>query len=361
MRRFWIWPIALYLFLGGLGGGMMCFSMVLGVMVEPSAVTSGTLVFGVFVAFMCLLVGTALLVFELGQPKVFYRAFVAKTAVIKWGAVVLSISMIFGFLFIVWEISWFQFFPFIPYEGFARFCLIPAGVAGCCVMVYTGVLLSSLKGRPFWNTPALPVLFTVSALSTGAALLSMCVGVWPFPNEWLLADAASLEFIHTGHEFRELLHVADRVLIVAEMVVLLLFVMLQFCASNNMAKRVADRWVRGSWAFYFWGLLLGCGLLVPLFLNIAGGAAAEVASPVIALAGGCLLRFMIVWSNERRLGPGEEKYHSRLPKGANPEASGNDEFMDYWAPGRTYWTEVNAAPAAAPVVGAHSVVAAEEA
>ncbi len=361
MRRFWIWPIALYLFLGGLGGGMMCFSMVLGVMVEPSAITSGVLTFGVFVGLLCLAVGTALLVFELGQPKVFYRAFVAKKAVIKWGAVFLSISMIFGALFVLWEISWFSFFPFIPYEGFARFCLTIAGLFGSCVMVYTGVLLSSLKGRPFWNTPALPILFTVSALSTGAALLSMCVGVWPFPNEWLIADAASLEFIQTGHEFRELLHVADRVLIVCEMVVLLLFVMLQFCASNNMAKQVADRWVRGSWALYFWGLLLGCGLLVPLLLNLAGGSAAEVASPVIALAGGCLLRFMIVWSNERRLEPGEEKYHSRLPKGANPEASGNDEFMDYWAPGRAYWTEVSAAPAAAPVVGAHSVAAAEEA
>ena len=357
MRQFWIWPIALYLFLGGLGGGMMCFAMVLGCFVAPSAISSGALVLGVFVAFMCLLIGTALLVFELGQPLVFYRAFVTKTAVIKWGAVVLSISMIFGFLFILWEISWFSFFPFIPYEGFARFCLIPAGIAGCCVMVYTGVLLSSMKSRPFWNTPALPILFTVSALSTGAALLSMCVGVWPFPSEWLIADCTSVEFALVGNEFREILHVADRVLIIAEIVVLLLFVLLQFCASNNMAKRVADRWVRGSWAFYFWGLLLGCGLIVPLLLNIAGGAAAEFASPIIALLGGCLLRFMIVWSYERRLGPGEEKYHTRLPKGANPHATGNDDFIDYWQEGRKYWTEVNAAPAAVSTAAAAEEVA----
>lgn len=35
-----------------------------------------------------------------------------------------------------------------------------AGVAGFGIMVYTGVMLSTLKAHAFWATPALPVLFT---------------------------------------------------------------------------------------------------------------------------------------------------------------------------------------------------------
>ena len=193
MRRFWGWELATYLFLGGLGGGMLTFAMVLGLIVYPSELwqlASSVLVFGVLIAIIVLAVGTGLLVFELGQWKVFYRAFVTKTAVIKWGAVLLSVAMIFAGLFLLWSITWLTFFPFIPCEGLAKFFLGVAGVAGFCVMVYTGVLLSSLKARPFWNTPALPVLFTVSALSTGACLLSLCVGVFPFPQEWLLEPFA---------------------------------------------------------------------------------------------------------------------------------------------------------------------------
>jgi len=87
VKQFWIWPIALYLFLGGLGGGMMATAAVVGLLIAPSALTSGALVWGVFIAFLILGIGTGLLVFELGQPWIFYRAFVTRTSVIKWGAV----------------------------------------------------------------------------------------------------------------------------------------------------------------------------------------------------------------------------------------------------------------------------------
>lgn len=341
MKRFWGWELATYLFLGGLGGGMLTFAMVLGLIVEPSALTSQILVWGVFIAIIVLAVGTGLLVFELGQWKVFYRAFVTKTAVIKWGAVLLSVSMIFAALFLVWEITWFTVFPFIPYEGLAKFFLAVAGCAGFLVMVYTGTMIASLKGRPFWATPALPVLFTVSALSTGAAALSMCVGCFPLPMEWLQMPIDSVQAIELAEEFKHLLHTIDAVLIVLEILVLLLYVLLQFCASNKYAKAVADRWVRGNWAFLFWFCMLFCGLIVPFLMNVFGGMGpvGAIASPCLALCGGLLLRFMILWSYDRRLENGEEKFYRRLP-------DGHADFMDYWDEGYQYWEEVNA-PAAA--------------
>ncbi|MFR7755359.1 MAG: hypothetical protein ACLU0T_06585, partial [Bacteroidales bacterium] len=115
------------------------------------------------------------------------------------------------------------------------------------------------------------------------------------------------------------------------LVVLLLYVMLQFCASNETAKAHAERWVRGEWAGYFWGLMVCCGLVIPLLLNVTnvGG----YASALIALMGGCLLRFMIIWSYQRRVTPAELKYYTRLPQS-------HQDFMDYWEAGREYWTWV---------------------
>lgn len=342
MKRFWGWELATYLFLGGLGGGMLTFAMVLDLIVYPGAATSSILVWGVFIALIVLAVGTGLLIFELGQPKVFYRAFVTRTAVIKWGAVLLSIAMIFAVLFILWEITWFSMLPFIPYEGLANFFLIIAGIAGFLVMVYTGTMIASLKGRPFWATPALPVLFTVSALSTGAALLSLCVGAFPLPMEWLQVPFNTIEGAELIEGMKHFLHMADAILIVLELLVLLLYVMLQFCASNKYAKAIADRWVRGSWAFTFWGLMVTCGLVLPLIFNVFGGMSpvGAIVSPVMALLGGWLLRFMILWSCERRLDNGEEKFYTRLPQK-------REAFMDYWEEGREYWTWVNPTQAAA--------------
>jgi protein NrfD len=343
MQKFWGWELATYLFLGGLGGGMLTFAAILAIIVAPGILTSALLTWGVLVAVLCLLVGTGLLVFELGQWPVFERAFVTRTAVIKWGAVLLSVSMVFAALFLIWQVGWFENWPLlkhvIPSNGFGKFCLGISGITGACVMIYTGVLLSSLKARPFWNTPALPVLFTVSALSTGACLLGLCLGHFPFPTSWMNSEAQALigtaEWALAQEELVHLIHIIDAILICAEILTILLFVMLQFCASNVYAKRAAERWVRGNMAVVFWVFMFGLGLVVPLIFNLYGGVLGSVVSPVMALLAGCLLRFMILWTYDRRLDEGEERYYSRL-------SQKHEDYMDYWEPGRQYFEIVNA-------------------
>ncbi len=343
MKRIWGWELATYLFLGGLGGGMLTFAAILELIIAPSVMTSALITWGVLVAVLCLLVGTGLLVFELGQWPVFERAFVARKAVIKWGAVLLSVSMIFAALFLISQVSWFENWPLLkhifPSNSFGNFCLGVSGLTGACVMIYTGVLLSSLKARPFWNTPALPVLFTISALSTGACLLGLCLGHFPFPASWMNSEASALigspAWGLAQEELLHLIHTVDAVLIVGEILTILLFVMLQFCAADIYAKRAAERWVRGSMAVCFWVFMFGLGLVVPFIFNIAGGVLGSVVSPVMALLAGCLLRFMIIWTYDRRLDEGEERYYSRLSKH-------HEDYMDYWQPGRQYFEIVNA-------------------
>jgi polysulfide reductase chain C len=343
-KHYWIWPIALYLFLGGLGGGMLfvCGLMDIGfsdmltnVGLRSAAAYGGGYAWSmaVFAAVALLGIGTFLLVFELGQWKVFVRVFIGGTAIIKWGAVMLVFAMLFGFVYFLFYLppQWNLFFySWTWLRDLSCVCMM---VLGLGIMVYTGVLLSTMKSKPFWNTPALPVLFTVSALSTATALIAVMAGIWP-ASDYVAAmyagggaDAVA-EYapatLHVATEFVvEQMHFYDSILIIAEIVVILIYVLTMRAAGNVTAKAIAIDWIQGKKALPFWGGLLGCGMIIPFLFYRLGGVAGEMLAPVLVLAAGCLLRFMIVYSDQRRPIPGEERYYNRLPHG-------DEAFLSRW-------------------------------
>jgi protein NrfD len=323
-KHYWSWPIATYLFLGGLGGGIFTIIMICENFFEGGGFgiyCLGSAVVGLF----CLAFGTFLLVFELGQPQVFLRVFTTKTAIIKWGAVLLSICIfaalfyILSYLSEIWSwLAWCSFL--IPLRGGS---LIVAGVMGTCIMIYTGVLLSSLKAHSFWATPALPILFTVSALSTACAAVALSLGIWPYSAlpEFKLHVTDSLAAIATLHEF---IHSLDIILIIVELFVLFIYLLLLRGAGNVVAQKVAARWLTGSFAGWFWGGMVVCGLGLPLLCYVVlGGIAGTYIAPIFALAGGLLLRFLVINSDDRRTILGEDLFYSRLPKG-------DEKFLTAW-------------------------------
>lgn len=308
-HHYWEAPIVIYLFLGGLGGGIFFLSALFDLIIAPG---SGPLFFApVFFALAALALGCFFLVFELGQPPVFWRVFTTKTAIIKWGAVLLSVAMIFGFVWwasYLYVLGWeWTFGLAAALEGVRPIMLGVAGVAGFGIMVYTGVMLSTLKAHAFWATPALPVLFTVSALSTACAAIALSLG-----GALQLEGVALLlaELIH------EIVHTVDIVLVVAEIVVLLVMVLSFYGAGNVCTHEVAARWVRGKTAPLFWGGMVFGGLLLPLCLYVfgAGTAASALVAPWLVLCGGLLLRYLCVYSDERAPIPGEVRFNERLPK-----------------------------------------------
>ena len=82
IQREWGWLIAIYLFLGGVGGGaytIAAFNSFLGEILAPSTIV------GLWISFPALLVGSICLVADLGTPT---RAFLAgmkpRTSWIAW-------------------------------------------------------------------------------------------------------------------------------------------------------------------------------------------------------------------------------------------------------------------------------------
>ena len=327
-RHFWKWPIPTYLFLGGLGGGIFCLIAVLSLCVYPGVdAVPMAMAWPGFLAIVALGFGCLMLVADLGQPMVFYRAFVKSTSVLAWGARLLTVCMFFGLFWFASYVPWDWFAPIANFFApFRAFNIAIAGIAGTCIMLYTGIFLSTLKSHAFWATPALPVLFTVSALSTACAAISLSAGWWPAP-QGIYTEAALMNLL-AAHAVHEVVHLVDVILVVCEIVVLLVMVLSFLGAGNKTANRVAHKWIHGSYAAFFWVGMMGIGLLIPEFIYIflGGVVGSTVIAPVLVLLGGLLLRFMVVNSDERAPLPGEDMYFKKLP----PKDA---EFITKWTYG----------------------------
>lgn len=321
-NHYWTSPIAIYLFLGGLGGGIAFLAWVFSSFVMPDADMGNVFAGPLFASILALALGCFFLVFELGQPPVFWRVFATATAIIKWGATLLSFCMIFEFVWLVSYLPWEWISglaaALVPLRGA---CLAVAGIAGFGIMVYTGVMLSTLKAHAFWATPALPVLFTTSAISTACAACALFMNMWP--------GAPTAASLAASVEAYEILHLVDIILVIAELCILLIMILSFLGAGTRTAKRVALRWVKGSYAPFFWIGMVGLGLFVPLCLYLGGGAGAHYAAPVLVLCGGLLLRYLCVWSDDRQPLPGEKEFYQRLPKK-------DAQFLTAWNDGDMY-------------------------
>jgi polysulfide reductase chain C len=117
--------------------------------------------------------------------------------------------------------------------------------------VYTGLLLGVSTAIPFWNNSILPVLFTVSALSTGFAA-AVLLGIYTERGE--AANLLPVKKVHVS-------------LLLAEM--LLIFALLFTSAQANVASaQSVAKLLSGSLAPLFWGGLMAIGLIVPVIIEI---------------------------------------------------------------------------------------------
>ena len=148
------------------------------------------------------------------------------------------------------------------------------------------------------------MLFTISALSTACAGIMLFMCGWP----GVITNIIELELAYAVHE---VLHLCDVVLVFAEITVLLIMVLSFLGAGNRTQQRVAQRWVKGSTAPIFWIGMICCGLIIPQVCNITGNAGAGTVACILVLCGGCLLRFLCVWSDDRQPLEGENRYYFR--------------------------------------------------
>lgn len=301
----WTWPIAGYLFLGGLGAGMIIIATIadlfldLGFLFVPCAL--GSLV--------ALGLGSFLLIFELGRPFQFWRVFSKEKAILTFGAWMVVALIIFN---VVYFSFWFSFVPWYEAVLFRQIIAAICLLLGCGVLLYTGVELSSMKARVFWNTPALPILFVLSGLLVGLAGNFIMISVWPYVwNETIGILMLEYALIVTQATLAAFMVI----MIVLNLVAVLIYVLMMYFSASAGARKAAARWLKGSYAVGFWGGLVVVGLILPLVLFAVGSLPALLVAAVCVIFGGVCLRFLIVYCDDRRELNGEALHEKRLPDG----------------------------------------------
>ncbi len=273
-QHLWGWNIATYLFFGGLGGA----TLALGILGELRFGKGkwfgiGTSLLGI----VLLSFGLIWLVIDLIDPFRFLLAFWIKGIAHSWiarGMILIVGMQVFGILYAI--------AAFLEKETFKKWMGYAAMFCGFGVTTYTGLLLNANVGIPFWHTPALPILFTVSAFSTGCALLM-----------WILAaqkDHASEHMFHFIEGF-------DIFLISLEL--LIIFAYFDFARLGNAAVMKSAHLLLTNPLFTIGFVIFG--LIAPLMLEAyasvtKGSKGLAVFASALVLFGGFLLRYLIVWA-----------------------------------------------------------------
>lgn len=268
--------IAWYLFLAGVGAGAYLISAVgqfVDVRIRPLS-NVGVLLGPPLVGIGCLL-----LLLDLGRPERFLFAFAQPfSSMIALGTWILSVFLVVGFVQIAILIL-----PGLKGRasgGLWKTLWVIGSVAALGTAVYTGVLLGVVKVIPFWSTPALPLLFLISATSTGAGAVLLAAPLY----RRVFGGEVGGEAVHAAARF-------DLMLVVAELVVLFFYLVIM-AGTGPVAAASVQVLTSGGYAVAFWLGVVVVGLLVPLALEattLAGAKRPSSAGFTTLLAAACLL------------------------------------------------------------------------
>ena len=296
----WGWEVPVYLFLGGLTAGILILAafMILRNKGKDYNVATNKII---LLAPVFLSLGMFTLFLDLEHKLYVWRFYTAFniTSPMSWGSWVLLLVYPLSFLLILATFR--QGFPktysavetFIAgqkrlgkyvdkFRGvfewserhaklFAKITIPVAILLG----IYTGILLSALGARPFWNSAIMGPIFLVSGLSTAAALVIL---------------------MSPKHQEIQFFTRIDLGLIAVEAVLLILFI-IGMATSSTQHQDALGLILGGPLTAAFWVLIMGMGLFLPAFLETMELKGKQIPSFIGAgfvLLGGLILRFIIV-------------------------------------------------------------------
>lgn len=306
----WEGLIAVYLFLAGIAGGAFLTASLTDLLSKtqnPKVIRSGA-----YIAPVAIIIGLLLLVVDLGRPTTFWKLLINVNfgSVMSIGVFIVSafsaLSVVYAFL--VWSSAAAekkvlmtsaktQVASTSSYAKTATPSVLtkatsigqslqvlrkPIAIVGVLVSIgtasYTGFLLSAVRTNEFWSTPFLgmesipflPILFLVSASSTGLA--ATLIGAYKATNLTVYKKV-------------------DIVLVAIEIVLL-----------SILYASVRPIYFTGSMTLLFWLGVAVVGLLVPLILSIYSLIKHnnKLVVPISAMVviGGLCLRYFIVFTGQ---------------------------------------------------------------
>ena len=234
---------------------------------------------GILLGLLIVLLGTLFLLTDVGRLDRVYTLFTQPTfSVASIGAyAILFFSLCAGYVVAV------RYLALPEYSAaLTRGVELAGGVFALGIMAYTGVLLASMTSVAFWASPFLPVLFILSSLSTGIAILLICA-------RFLSAQKALVSALRIVSR-------ADVLILVLEAVAAVLLLVTMYGDASAVAS--AKLLLNGAYAEVFWAGYVVCGLLAPLTVLafLSGRYTSNLSAwlGVLLLVGGFCLRYCVV-------------------------------------------------------------------
>lgn len=282
----WEFPIALYLFLGGLAAGILIFSAIVFLLNKQDKLPASAKWAPLVVPF-ALVIGLLALFVDLSHKLYVWRLYttIRFESPMSWGAWVLLVVTPLSILWVFTDLR--TLFPKLDYKypiiyKFETFVIKYKKVIAWAIIplslilgIYTGILLSAFNARPLWNNAILGPLFLISGLSAAAAAIIL--------------------FAKTNYE-RHLFSKIDIILIIVE-IGLLIHLIMGYYAGNEMQVEAVKILIGGELTTMFFGILFILGLLFPLILEVyelMGYKVPVVIPAILILTGGLIFRYLIV-------------------------------------------------------------------
>ena len=293
MELTWGLMIVIYLFTAGLSAGSMITSNL--AFLYGGKDFERVSRFGAYISPFPISLGLGVLLLDLGSPFNFYRLFLtlqtrSPMSYGSWAILLFTgLSAIYLYLWLpekyqvlgqikrseTWKKWLSKFMPFLS-----------VGVAS-----YTGLLLNAAV-RPLWSSPLLPVLFLVSALSTGVASVILLSTLSPWQR--------------ARHQELHALTKADALLIILECLIILIMIVMGRLDSVSVSMAFGSL-LYGQYAWIFWFLIVGLGLVLPFSLElmelkdkvpVKWALPVTISSSFLVLFGGFFVRYIITYAGQ---------------------------------------------------------------
>jgi formate-dependent nitrite reductase membrane component NrfD len=267
-QREWGWLVITYLFLGGAGAGLFLISLYID---HGWAGALGLVV---------VILGTGLLLLDLGRPERFWRAFFRpQSSWISRGCFFITVLVALGALQVALRILEIE-----SPSGIGAIIKFVSAAAAVLVMIYTGFVLSPSAAIPFWNSTFFPIIFFAYSLLAGIDILILTSPLLPGPA----LDLGSLE------SWQNYLALGCLIFVLSHLSVM--------SGSATAARESIRLLTRGKWATLFLGGVIGLGLVVPLLLGWPFAGRSEMQTifvvtvflAVLRLFGDYLFRFLVI-------------------------------------------------------------------
>ena len=284
----WGWPVAGYLFLGGLVAGLMILAAVLR---NRGAVYQDGVNKADLLALPLLVLGLILLWLDLGNRWNAWRFFTTfeATSAMSWGSWILALASVVLFVRLI--AAWAARDGWTPpgTRTLVRWIVdlgrrlsgtlnAAALIVGTALGFYTGILLSSISARPLWDSVWLAPLFLVSGLASAGAFLCL---------------VSIDETHHRLAPFSMAMCGVEAALLTVYLAALSL--------AGTAYSDAAGSLLSGAYAWIFWGVVIAIGLAVPLGIEIAErtrviGSKVAKSAPIMKLGGALGLRAVILFA-----------------------------------------------------------------